>query len=74
MAAPAARPDSNPLFSDAAARLLSPRRLLELITSPKGESQYAVSVSAHMPASFHSSAYPSSGSQKRSQASHLSSQ
>merc|ERR1719469_789137 len=50
MAAPAARPDSNPLFSDAAARLLSPRRLLELITSPM-ESSYAVSVSAHKPTS-----------------------
>merc|ERR1719246_23604 len=32
MAAPAARPDSNPLFSDAAACLLSTSCLLELIT------------------------------------------
>merc|ERR1719345_199270 len=48
MAAPVARPDSNPLFSDAASRLLSTRCLLELITS-RSDFSYAASVSAHMP-------------------------
>merc|ERR1719469_1586241 len=68
MAAPVVRPDSNPLFSDAASRLLSTRCLLELITS-RSDFSYAASVSAHMPAFSLSEA---SVAQKLSQAIHLS--